>query len=50
VPQADTSERVAELPLLVEQGINNSAKVATHYRFDPRQAVTTGKRRGFSAG
>jgi hypothetical protein len=38
VPQADTFERVAEMPLLVEQGIDTSAKVAKHYRFDPRQS------------
>lgn len=38
VPQADTFERAAEMPLLVEQGINNSAKVAQHYNFDQRQS------------
>jgi hypothetical protein len=38
VPQADTFSRVAEMPLLVEQGINTSAKVAKHYDFDPRQS------------
>ena len=38
VPQADTFERVAEMPLLVEQGIDTSAKVAAHYQFDPRQS------------
>jgi len=38
VPQADTFERVAEIPLLVAQGINTSRKVATHYNFDPRQS------------
>ncbi|MCU0783374.1 MAG: AAA-associated domain-containing protein [Verrucomicrobia bacterium] len=38
VPQADSLWRVAEMPLLVEQGINTSAKVAAHYGFDPRQS------------
>jgi hypothetical protein len=38
VPQADAFWRVAEIPLLVEQGINTSAKVAVHYGFDPRQS------------
>ncbi len=32
------SERVAEIPLLVAQGINNASKVAEHYKFDPRQS------------
>lgn len=38
VPQADSFWRVAEMPLLVEQGINTSGKVAAHYEFDPRQS------------
>jgi len=38
VPQADTFARVAELPMLIEQGIDTSAKVALHYQFDPRQS------------
>jgi hypothetical protein len=38
VPQADTFERVAELPLLVEQGIDTSAEVAAYYHFDQRQS------------
>jgi hypothetical protein len=38
VPQADTFERVAELPMLVEQGCDTSTKVAMHYQFDPRQS------------
>ncbi len=38
VPQADSFWRVAEIPLLVEQGINTSAKVARYYQFDPRQS------------
>lgn len=38
VPQADSFWRVAEIPLLVAQGINNSTKVAVHYNFDPRQS------------
>jgi hypothetical protein len=38
VPQADTFKRVAEIPLLVAQGINTSQKVAVHYDFDPRQS------------
>ena len=38
VPQADSFWRVAEMPLLVEQGINTSSKVAAHYGFDPRQS------------
>jgi hypothetical protein len=38
VPQADSFWRVAEMPLLVNQGINTSAKVALHYEFDPRQS------------
>ncbi|MDO8544748.1 MAG: AAA-associated domain-containing protein [Opitutaceae bacterium] len=38
VPQADSLWRVAEMPLLVNQGINTAAKVALHYGFDPRQS------------
>ncbi len=38
MPQADSFWRVAEIPLLVAQGINTSAKVAAYYRFDPRQS------------
>jgi hypothetical protein len=38
VPQADSFWRVAEIPLLVEQGINTSSKVAKHYQFAPRQS------------
>ena len=38
VPQADSFWRVAELPLLVAQGINTSSKMAKHYKFDPRQS------------
>ena len=38
VPQADTFERVAEMPMLVEQGLDTSTKVAAHYKFDPRQS------------
>ncbi len=38
VPQADTFMRVAEIPLLVAQGINTSSKVAAHYQFDSRQS------------
>jgi len=38
VPQADSFWRVAEIPLLVEQGINTSGKMAAHYKFDPRQS------------
>lgn len=38
VPQADTFKRVAEIPLLVAQGINTSAKVAEYYKFAPRQS------------
>jgi hypothetical protein len=38
VPQADTFKRVAEIPLLVAQGINTSNKVAAHYHFDSRQS------------
>lgn len=38
VPQADAFWRVAEMPLLVEQGINTSAKVAVHYGFNRRQS------------
>jgi hypothetical protein len=38
VPQADSFWRVAEIPLLVEQGFDTSVKVAGHYKFDPRQS------------
>lgn len=38
VPQADSFWRVAEMPLLVAQDINTSARVAAHYGFDPRQS------------
>jgi len=38
VPQADDFARVAEMPLLIAQGINNSKAVAKHYRFDRRQS------------
>lgn len=38
VPQADSFWRVAEIPLLIAQGINTAAKVAAHYKFDPRQS------------
>jgi hypothetical protein len=38
VPQADSFWRVAEIPLLIEQGINTSIKVAAHYDFAPRQS------------
>jgi len=38
VPQADSFWRVAEMPLLVEQGINTSGKVAEHYKFATRQS------------
>lgn len=38
VPQADNFTRVAELPLLVAQGINTARAVAEHYQFDPRQS------------
>lgn len=38
VPQADSFWRVAEMPLLIAQGINTAAKVAAHYKFDPRQS------------
>lgn len=38
VPQADSFWRVAEIPLLVEQGINTSGKLAAYYQFDPRQS------------
>jgi hypothetical protein len=38
VPQADSFWRVAEMPLLIAQGINNSTSVAAHYEFDPRQS------------
>lgn len=38
VPQADSFWRVAEIPLLIEQGINTSGKMAAHYKFDPRQS------------
>jgi len=38
VPQADSFWRVAELPLLIAQGVDTSAKVAQHYEFEPRQS------------
>jgi len=38
VPQADSFWRVAEIPLLIAQGINTSSKVAKHYKFAPRQS------------
>jgi hypothetical protein len=38
VPQADSFWRVAEIPLLIEQGINTSGKMAAHYKFDPRRS------------
>jgi hypothetical protein len=38
VPQADSFWRVAEIPLLVAQGINTSDKVAKHYQFASRQS------------
>ena len=38
VPQADSFWRVAEMPLLIEQGINTAAKVAAHYEFVTRQS------------
>ena len=38
VPQADSFWRVAEIPLLVAQGVNTADKVAAHYHFDPRQS------------
>lgn len=38
VPQADSFGRVVEIPLLVAQGINASARVAAHYGFAPRQS------------
>lgn len=38
VPQADDFRRVAEIPLLIEQGINSARAVAKHYKFDPRQS------------
>lgn len=38
VPQADSFWRVAELPLVVEQGIDTASKMAAHFRFDPRQS------------
>jgi hypothetical protein len=38
VPQADSFWRVAEIPLLIAQGINTSDKVAKYYHFDPRQS------------
>jgi hypothetical protein len=38
IPQADSFWRVAEVPLLVEQGINTSSKLAAHYHFDQRQS------------
>ncbi|HVU28078.1 MAG TPA: AAA-associated domain-containing protein [Verrucomicrobiae bacterium] len=38
VPQADAFWRVAEIPLLVAQGIDTAGKIAAHYEFDPRQS------------
>jgi hypothetical protein len=38
VPQADNFDRVAEIPLLVAQDINTSARVAAYYKFDLRQS------------
>lgn len=38
VLQADSFWRVAELPLVVEPGIDTASKVAAHFRFDPRQS------------
>jgi hypothetical protein len=38
IPQADSFWRVADLPLLITQGINDSGKLASHYKFDPRQS------------
>jgi hypothetical protein len=38
VPQADTFTRVAEIPLLVAQGIKTASAVAAHYKFDQRQS------------
>lgn len=38
VPQADSFWRVAEMPLLIAEDINTSARVAAHYKFDPRQS------------
>jgi hypothetical protein len=38
VPQADSFWRVAEMPLLINQEINTSAKVAEHYKFSTRQS------------
>lgn len=38
VPQADDFIKVAELPLMVEQGIDTADKVAVHFDFDPRQS------------
>lgn len=38
VPQADSFWRVAEIPLLVAQGVNTSGKVAKYYAFAPRQS------------
>jgi hypothetical protein len=38
VPQADDFARVAEMPLLIAEGIDTSRAVAEHYQFDPRQS------------
>ncbi len=38
VPQADSFWRVAEIPLLVEQGFDTSGKLAAYYKFAPRQS------------
>ncbi len=38
VPQADNFAKVAEMPLLIAQGINTAKTVAEHYEFDPRQS------------
>jgi hypothetical protein len=38
VPQADDFARVAEMPLLIAQGINTARAVAEHYEFNPRQS------------
>ena len=38
VPQADDIEKVLELPLLVAEGLDNSAVIAEHFGFDRRQS------------
>lgn len=38
VPQADDFSKVAELPLLVQQGINTSRLLANHFGFHTRQS------------